>query len=387
LCGTASVGPDYELRITSYLCSGLLSSPVRHDYCIIFAMPHYRDEATDEATDEEHDEQRGSVLSRRPIDPRARRITIQSAALGVDKNFYVALPPGYSSAANNRERYPTLYLFRGHEREWVHRQQDHSRHGRTVIDVYRDLLEDGKVGPLILVFPGTSSDNNRIPGLLVNFREPELTRDEPGIGTGQFEDYFVRELVPYIDANFRTIPRREARAVDGFSLGGFQSIKIAAQHPELFCSAGSFDGTFLWATNQGRGVRVRDRVLNNAMFDAAFGRPRDLDHVATNSPANLIATANWSALAGVQWLIRSGPKEAEPWQSNYYRAQHVIDLLAARNIENAVEAVEGEATHNWHWADRHIATTLPLHWQAMVHAWSEDYGGPIELAMSRAAGA
>jgi enterochelin esterase-like enzyme len=346
-------------------------------------MPHYRDEATEE----EHDEQRGSVLSHRPIDPRAKRMTLLSTALGVEKNFYVALPPGYSSAVNSRERYPTLYLLRGHEREWVHRQQDHSRHGRTVIDVYRQLLEDGKVGPMILVFPGTSSDNNRVPGLLVNFREPAFTQDEPGIGTGQFEDYFVRELVPYIDANFRTIPHRQARVVDGFSLGGFQSIKIAAQHPELFCSAGSFDGTFLWATNQGRGVRVRDRVLNNAMFDAAFGRPRDLDHVAANSPANLIATASWSSLAGVQWLIRSGPEEAEPWQSNYYRAQHVIGLLSARNIENAVEAVEAEATHNWHWADRHIATTLPLHWQAIERAAAGDLGGVRGQGMSRVAGA
>lgn len=346
-------------------------------------MPHNRDEATAE----EHDEQRGSVLSHRPIDPRAKRVTIHSAALGVEKNFYVALPPGYSSAANSRERYPTLYLFRGHEREWVHRQQDHSRHGRTVIDVYRQLLEDGEVGPMVLVFPGTSSDSNRVPGLLVNFREPALALDEPGIGTGRFEDYFVRDLVPYIDANFRTIPHRHARAVDGFSLGGFQSIKIAAQHPELFCSAGSFDGTFLWATNQGRGVRVRDRVLNNAMFDSAFGRPRDLDHVAANSPANLVATANWSSLAGVQWLIRSGPEEAEPWQSNYYRAQHVIGLFSARNIENGVEAVEAEAIHNWHWADKHIATTLPLHWQAMQQAEGGEFGSPREQVMSRAAGA
>ncbi|MEA2575216.1 MAG: hypothetical protein QOH93_2514 [Chloroflexia bacterium] len=323
----------------------------------------------------------------RPIDPRARRITIESAALGVGKNFYVTLPPGYSSSTSSLERYPTLYLFRGHEREWVHRHQDHSRHGRTVIDVYRELLDEGEIGPMILVFPGISSDSNRVPGLLVNFRAASLTKDEAGVGTGQFEDYFVRDLLPYIDSQFRTIPDRRARAVDGFSLGGFQSIKIAAQHPELFCSAGSFDGTFLWATNQGRGVRVRDRVLNNPIFDPAFGVPRDLDYVAANSPANLIATRPRSALADVQWLIRSGPEEAEPWQSNYYRAQHVISLLAARDIENGVDAVEQEATHNWHWADRHIATTLPLHWQAMKQAMREDFSSAREQSMSRAAGA
>lgn len=346
-------------------------------------MPYDRVEAPEEDTEEP----RGSVSSHRPIDPKARRVTIESAVLGVEKNFYIALPPGYSSAANSGRRYPTLYLFRGHEREWVHRQQDHSRHGRTVIDVYRELLEQGEVGPMILVFPGTSSDSNRVPGLLVNFREPSLTKEEAGVGTGQFEDYFVRELVPYIDANFRTIAHRRGRAVDGFSLGGFQSIKIAAQHPELFCSAGAFDGTFLWATNQGRGVRLRDRVLNNAMFDPAFGVPRDLDHVASNSPANLVATGSRASLADVQWLIRSGPEEAEPWQSNYYRAQHVIGLLKQRGIENGIEAVDPEATHSWHWADRHIAATLPLHWQAMDQGASEESADVLEHSMTRLAGA
>lgn len=330
-------------------------------------MPQHRDIAPVE----DPQEQRGSVVRERPIDPRARHITMKSAVLGVEKSFYVSLPPGYASAANSETRYPTLYLFRGHEREWVHRQQDRSRHGKTVIDVYRDALGEGEVGPLILVFPGISSDDNRIPGLLVNFREPSLAEDEPGVGTGQFEDYFVKELVPYIDSNFRTIADRRARAVDGFSLGGFQSIKIAAQHPELFCSAGAFDGTFLWATQGGKGVRVRDRVLNNAMFDPAFGVPRDLEHVAENSPANLIARADRREIAGVQWLIRSGPEEAEPWQSNYYRAQHIIGLLEARGIENGVESVEVTATHSWHWADRHIAMTLPLHWQAMSQAIRE----------------
>src|SRR6476620_9262323 len=60
----------------------------------------------------------------RPLDPRARRVTINSAALGVLKSFYVSLPPGYSSAGNMQQRYPVLYLFRGHEHEWIHRFQD-----------------------------------------------------------------------------------------------------------------------------------------------------------------------------------------------------------------------------------------------------------------------
>lgn len=300
-----------------------------------------------------------------PIDKRARRVTVQSTTLGVPKNFYISLPPGYSRASAKFTRYPVLYLFRGHEHEWIHRQQDKSRHGRTVIDVYRELLAEGKVGPLILVFPGISSDDNRVPGLLVNFLQPERSQDEPGIGTGRFEDYFIEELVPYVDAHYRTVAGREGRAVDGFSLGGFQSIKIAAQYPALFCSAGAFDGTFLFATGGGKGVRVRDRVLNNPIFDPAFGVPRDLDYVVSNSPANLIACNDKDAISSVQWLIRSGPEESEPWHSNYFRAQHLISLLQARGIQNDVEPIEKGAMHNWHNADDHMSLTLPLHWQVL----------------------
>ncbi|MBF6614846.1 MAG: esterase [Chloroflexi bacterium] len=304
----------------------------------------------------------------RAIDARGRHITIESKTLGVSKGFYIALPPGYNRLASARERYPVLYLFRGHEREWVHRWQDKSRRGRTLIDLYRALLADGKVGPMILVFPGISSDDNRVPGILVNFRAPELAQRAPGIGTGRFEDYFLKELVPYIDSRFRTLAERGARAVDGFSLGGFAAIKIAAQHPELFVSAGAFDGTFLYAINRGKAVRANDRVIHNPIFAPAFGMPRDMSFITQNSPANLLWRNERDALAGIQWMIRSGPQSAEPWQSNYFRAQHVIGILQARGLENAVGPVLARSKHNWHWADKHIESTLPLHWAAMKPA-------------------
>jgi enterochelin esterase-like enzyme len=302
----------------------------------------------------------------RPIDARARRVTIRSAALGIAKSFYVSLPPGYHSIGERERRYPVIFFFRGHEREWVHRRQDRTRHGRTVVDVYRSLLDEGKAGPMILVFPGTSSEDNRVPGLLVNFRQPELVAETPGIGTGRFEDYFVSELVPYVDAHYRTIARREGRAVEGFSLGGYQAVKIAAQHPELFVSVGAFDGTFLYATRGGRSVRQNDRVFRNPMLSPIFGEKRDLAYAAANSPANLLLTGDREALTGVQWLIRSGPEDAEPWHSNYYRCKHLTGILAERGLENGVDPVLRGATHSWYWADRHAHDAIQLHWQAMA---------------------
>ncbi|MEO5953239.1 MAG: hypothetical protein ABIQ44_12305, partial [Chloroflexia bacterium] len=92
----------------------------------------------------------------RPLDARGKRVEFASKILGVDKAFYIALPPGYTRTSNAGQRYPVMYLFRGHEREWIHRLEDKTRSGRTVIDVYRELLQEKKVGPMILVFPGIS---------------------------------------------------------------------------------------------------------------------------------------------------------------------------------------------------------------------------------------
>ncbi len=110
------------------------------------------------------------------------------------------------------------------------------------------------------------------------------------------------------------------------------------------------------------------------MFSPAFGAERDLDFVAANSPANLFWRNDRNALMDVQWLIRSGPEAAEPWQSNYFRTQHVMQILHERRIENGLDPVIKRANHSWQWADRHMAGTMPLHWQVMAKAMDEGRG-------------
>jgi S-formylglutathione hydrolase FrmB len=52
-----------------------------------------------------------------------------------------------------------------------------------------------------------------------------------------WEPYHVRQPIPWIDDNFRTIAARRGRAVAGLSQGGFGSLSYAVRHPELFTSA------------------------------------------------------------------------------------------------------------------------------------------------------
>lgn len=288
-------------------------------------------------------------------DERVQRVAFASRALGVTKHFYIYVPSDLRAG----QRAPAVYLLRGHEREWVNPQEDDTRGDTNIIDVYERLRRNGQVGPLILVFPGMSSDDNRVPGLLVNMRAPQLAAHAPGVGNGQFETFFFDELLPYVDAHFPTHGRR---GIAGFSLGGAMAIKAAAQRPDLFGTAGAYDGTFFYAVQHGRAVRARDRVIYNPMFDAAFGVPRDMDFVARHSPANLILRGDAAALRQVTWMIAYGPRAQEPWHANYYRGAHLCRCLRARGIRNAfVEAALPGGDHTWRTADRFMEMTLPIH--------------------------
>lgn len=300
------------------------------------------------------------------LDTRAQKITIDSAALGVPKSFYIYTPPGYD--ARPARRYPVVYLFRGHESEWINRNQDATRGGRDVIDVYEELLAAGNVGPMILVFPGISSDDNAVSGMLTNFIAPGLT-NAPGVGTGAFEDYFVKEIIPYVDANFRTIASRDARGVDGFSLGGFMSAKIAAQHAELFSTAGMFDGTHFYANSDCTQIdTVRDTTFGNAMFDPVFGNPRDAHYAALNNGPTLVCNSTPEALRSVHWFVQYGPLTSEPNDANYLRGDHFVQKLQEKGVANEITPAVLEGGHHWATADTHMRATLPLHWNVLGRA-------------------
>jgi S-formylglutathione hydrolase FrmB len=295
-------------------------------------------------------------------DPRASSVRFYSHVLGVTRGLYIYLPPEYGSA--RRQRFPVLYLLRGHEREWVNPREDESRSGATAIDGYERLRAAGQIGPLILVMPGLASDDNSVPGMLTDFRSPERAAHAPGIGSGQFQRFFFEELLPFVDGRYRTIPA--ARAVAGFSLGGYMAVKAAALRPELFASVGAFDASIPYVSDGGRSARPGDALFAPPMFDAPFGLPRDPGHLAAHNPIALLMRADAAALRRISWIIQYGPEQIEPWGSNFYRGEYLLRALAAIGVANAAPvAALPDGQHTWRIADRHLEETLPIHWRAL----------------------
>jgi S-formylglutathione hydrolase FrmB len=304
-------------------------------------------------------------VSPSPEDARAQRVMWFSPTLGTPKHLNLYLPPDYACSL---ARYPVLYLLRGHEREWLNTSEDGSRAGCNVIDVYEELLRSGEVGPMILAMPSMTSADGHVHGLGIDFLKPWLGTQREGVGTALWETYFREDVIDLIDAHWRTLPMAAHRGVDGFSLGGAMSLKFAAKFPGLFSTAGAYDGTFLYA--EGSVVRGSDRLLGNPLWEPAFGRRRNLQYAAQNNVANLVLHADASHLRHITWMIQYGPEQVEPWGSNFYRGEHVIELLERRGVCNALpNSVLAGATHTWANADLHMQQTLPIHWQHLQPAY------------------
>ena len=154
-----------------------------------------------------------------------------SAALSEDLSLYIYLPVGYFD--QTQRRYPVVYLLSGlggNPREWV-------LYG--VCAEMDSLIHDERVQPMIIVMP--SGNDNPAGGLgsyWFNHAPPPLGDDK------RWGDYIWQDVVNYIDTNYRTIPRRESRAIGGLSAGGQGALTHALTHPEIFSAVGAHSPSF-----------------------------------------------------------------------------------------------------------------------------------------------
>ncbi|HYE58279.1 MAG TPA: alpha/beta hydrolase-fold protein [Rhodothermales bacterium] len=280
-----------------------------------------------------------------------------SRALGLRKPLFVYEPPGFESGA----AYPTVWLFRGHEREWVNQQEDGSRARSTAVEDVDAAIQARRLPPVVLVMPGLTSSNNHVHGVGIDMAAPGLN-PQPGLGTGRFWTYLTDELIPAVDRRYRASQRLAA----GFSLGGFTVSLLAFGKPGWLDHAGFYDALFTWPRHDDPRLTPRalhtDRVFTGAsILSPAFGWPRDR-----------AALDRWNP---TDWLIDSRPAGREPLRRTTYwircaaadgsrgnrdRALALQRLLRRRGLPLGYDSVvlHPEAAHTWHWCDRFLMDFL-----------------------------
>jgi enterochelin esterase-like enzyme len=130
---------------------------------------------------------------------------------------YVYLPPGYGSAAQQRRRYPVVYLLHGYPGgpiDWFRSAQ--------VQQTMDAMLASRLVQPMILVAPDASG------GWL---HDSEMLNQ---VGGPQVESYLVGTVVHTIDLRFRTVADRAGRAIGGMSSGGYGALNLGLRHQDVY---------------------------------------------------------------------------------------------------------------------------------------------------------
>jgi enterochelin esterase-like enzyme len=165
-----------------------------------------------------------------PSSEGVKKISFYSSSLKKTMQVDIYLPPDYDSG----KRYPVLYLFHGKDGN-----ADTWMNGAIGInDIANRLIQSGKIRPLIIVSP--EIDN----GYGIN--TALTTASVGGYNRGMYEDYIIRDLVPYIDRHYSTIPDKTHRYIGGLSMGGFAALHDAFLHPDMFSKVGVLSAA-LWA--------------------------------------------------------------------------------------------------------------------------------------------
>lgn len=150
-----------------------------------------------------------------------------------DRRITVYTPAGYET---NNQRYPVLYLLHGmggDEDSW-------STLGRAA-QILDNLIAQGKAQPMIVVMTNGNSDLQAAWGESpTGYVTPTI--ELPKTTDGSFEDAFP-EVVTFVDKAYRTIAKKESRAIAGLSMGGFHSMQISKEYPTQFNYIGLFSAS------------------------------------------------------------------------------------------------------------------------------------------------
>lgn len=162
------------------------------------------------------------------------QVLFPSPSTDQTRRAFVYLPPQY----DGKKKFPVLYLQHG----WGEDETAWSNQGHANL-IMDNLIAEGKCVPFIIVMTYGMTNEVKFGGL-------------GGFNYKDFETVLVDELVPYIDDNFRTIAKKNCRAMAGLSMGGMETKNITLARPEVFAYYGLLSG----GTYAPEDIKSKDQV-------------------------------------------------------------------------------------------------------------------------------
>ena len=256
---------------------------------------------------------------------------VQSTVLGRAVSYCVALPADYASSGTRR--YPTLYFLHGlfeNDRSWA------DRGGKEILD---GLLAKGEVGPFIVVLP----DGGKT--FYINSFDGQI----------RYEDFFVQELIPYIDQHYRTNAQRAARAISGISMGGYGSLHLGMRHADLFSAASAQSAALIAKLPNPLPTTGRMGFLAE-LLQGTFGSPLNEAYWEANNPLTLAEQPE--RFAGLKLYFDVGDHDRYGFEEGNQQLDHI---LKSKSFPH--EFVLRSGNHGWDYEDMYMQYALLFHWR------------------------
>lgn len=223
------------------------------------------------------------------------KVWYESATAGFDRRLSVYTPAGYNPTA--KTRYPVLYVLHGiggDEDAWI-------AQGRAA-QILDNLIAQGKAKPMIVVFTNGNISQEAAPGEnSTGYTRPTMSLPQTMEGT--FETAFP-EIVKFIDANYKTIAKKQSRAICGLSMGGFHTLYISLNYPDMFGYSGMFSAA----------IGVNDPNISPMYLDF----DKKLETYFSKKP-NLL----WIGCGDTDFLIQANREFVKKLQDNNYPHEYL----------------------------------------------------------------
>jgi enterochelin esterase-like enzyme len=220
-----------------------------------------------------------------------RQILFPSKSTNTSRRAFVYTPPDYDKDLTRR--YPVLYLQHG----WGEDETGWGSQGRANL-IMDNLIAEGKAKPFLIVMTYGMTNDTRIGGL----------RD---FSIVPFQTVLVDELIPYIDANFRTLADQPHRAMAGLSMGGMETRQITLKNLDTFSHIGLFSGGSISPADVDGAPGFKEKVK---LVFVSFGS-RELGNRRGGFGGDPKANAEALKQAGINSVFYVSPNTAHEWQS------------------------------------------------------------------------
>ncbi|MFY0673738.1 MAG: T9SS type A sorting domain-containing protein [Bacteroidia bacterium] len=217
------------------------------------------------------------------------------------RRVWIYLPPDYNETSHN---YPVLYM---HDGQNVFDAKTSFAGEWKVDETLNELHAKGDSGIIVVAIDNGGSNRT------AEYTPWENTQYGGGDGS-EYVDFLVKELVPYINTNYRTLATPRNTGIMGSSLGGLISTYAAVKYPDVFGRVGSFSPAY-W--------------INPEIFDLEYKE---------------------GSLASTKFYQIAGNKESETMVSNMMKMHDSLKSHGV-NTENIESIAKTDGAHSeWFWA-------------------------------------